>query len=70
MSDLADQAQAREEALAETLRRFGRAPVKSPAATGVCLNCGERLDGGRRWCSPECRDDWERQERAARRRGA
>jgi hypothetical protein len=27
--------------------------------TGECIWCGEPLQDGRRWCSPECRDDWE-----------
>lgn len=27
--------------------------------TGACLWCDEPLPDGRRWCSPECRDDWE-----------
>ncbi len=32
-------------------------PVAQP--TGCCLNCGTRLRKGRRWCDPECREDWE-----------
>lgn len=28
-------------------------------ATGECLFCGEDVKPGVRWCSPECRDDWE-----------
>lgn len=28
-------------------------------ATGACLYCGEQVKPGFRWCSPECRDDWE-----------
>lgn len=30
-----------------------------PSPTGACLWCDEPLPDGRRWCSPECRDDWE-----------
>jgi hypothetical protein len=30
-----------------------------PSPTGACLWCGEPLPDGRRWCSPECRDDWQ-----------
>jgi hypothetical protein len=30
-----------------------------PSPTGACLWCGEPLHDGRRWCSPECRDDWQ-----------
>lgn len=29
-------------------------------AIGVCLNCGERLTQGVRWCDAGCRDDWSR----------
>lgn len=37
-------------------------------ATGECLNegCGEKLAPGLRWCSPECRDDFERDQRRRR----
>lgn len=27
--------------------------------TGACLFCGETVKPGVRWCSLECRDDWE-----------
>jgi hypothetical protein len=30
-----------------------------PSPTGACLWCGEPLSDCRRWCSSECRDDWE-----------
>ena len=26
---------------------------------GICINCGVDVDGDRRWCSVECRDDFE-----------
>lgn len=28
---------------------------------GMCINpaCGEEIDGDGRWCSPECRDEWQ-----------
>lgn len=29
--------------------------------TGKCLYCGEKVDGARRWCCPECRDAWEKE---------
>jgi hypothetical protein len=55
--DLADLAQA----FSEPLERFtlaARCPA-APAATGHCLNCGEPLPAGRRWCDTDCRDDWQ-----------
>lgn len=27
-------------------------------AIGYCLNCGEPLDDGVRWCDADCRDDF------------
>ncbi|MDR4518944.1 MAG: hypothetical protein MRK00_16360 [Nitrosomonas sp.] len=32
---------------------------KAAEATGHCLFCGDDVEDGVRWCSPECRDDWE-----------
>ncbi len=29
-------------------------------ATGECLECGEPVGEGVRWCCKECRDDWQR----------
>ena len=61
-SDLIDQANE----AAEIFRRSAlsqRAP-EGPAATGYCFNCDAMLGTGLRWCGPECRDDYERIERA------
>ena len=56
--DLADFAQEAIEQLdALTIKR--RPHHAGPQATGFCLFCGEPLADGRRWCGPECRDDWE-----------
>ena len=30
---------------------------------GECYNCGEHLDGDRRWCDADCRDDHDKRER-------
>ena len=40
-----------------------RAPA-GPEATGFCLNCDARLREGARWCDANCREDWQKQERA------
>lgn len=57
MSDEADLANDRaEQDLAALLRR--RLPA-GPAATGACLWCETVVPFAVRWCSPECRDDWE-----------
>lgn len=58
MADEADIAQAKSELeLAAILA--SRLP-EGPAPTGECLFCGEPVCPGRRWCGPECRDDWQR----------
>lgn len=60
MADFADLGAAREEmdrALALKMRA-----LEGPAATGYCLACGVALDGGRRWCDADCRDDWQREQ--------
>lgn len=33
---------------------------KKIVGIGVCLNCGCEVEGDRRWCGPECRDEWVR----------
>jgi hypothetical protein len=56
--DEADIATDRLEAEMARLLRLRR--DSGPAPTGQCLWCGERIKKPRRWCSVECRDDWER----------
>lgn len=51
----------------EELRRClaqGYRKPAGPAPNGVCLFCGEALPAGARWCNKECREDWEREQRA------
>jgi hypothetical protein len=36
---------------------------KEAEATGFCLFCYEPVEAGRRWCCPECRDQWEKMRR-------
>lgn len=38
-------------------------------ATGHCLFCNVELESGKRFCSPDCRDDWELEQEAMRRHG-
>ncbi|MDR0233660.1 MAG: hypothetical protein LBI31_02490 [Zoogloeaceae bacterium] len=58
MSDLVDQAEAHNARLNAALMTRRR-PV-APEPTGLCLNCGDSTPDRARWCSVECRDDWER----------
>jgi len=39
----------------------------APKYNGHCLNCGDASRGA--FCNPECREDYERIERAAKRSG-
>lgn len=45
------------------------AAMKSPnvGATGLCLNCGHKVEQRQRWCDSGCRDDWARLNNATRR---
>lgn len=36
-----------------------KASHREVEATGFCLNCGEEVEPGRRWCCADCRDEWE-----------
>lgn len=62
MSDVADKGNDAAEFFQDIAlrRRF----QDGPAATGCCLNCGEKLtEPGARWCDVDCRDDWQRSQR-------
>jgi hypothetical protein len=56
MPNLADLAQIQQ----EQLDVYQVRKPEAPATTGFCLNCGEPVADGLRWCSVECRDDWQR----------
>ncbi len=58
MADEADRSQDRLELEDEIRKRYKFVVLDGPKATGNCLNCGDEVDGDRRWCSPECREDW------------
>ena len=58
MPDTVDLAQVQNERLNQAALAL-RKPV-APEATGRCLNCGEPLPDGQRWCDADCRDDWQR----------
>lgn len=35
-------------------------PVEIPKGIGMCMNCGAEVEGDRRFCDADCRDDHER----------
>ena len=43
-------------------RLASRRPAPLPP-TGDCYNCGEILEGDRRWCDADCRDEYDRRAR-------
>ena len=62
MADIFDRATEREEMDRERALKM-RKP-EGPKATGYCLECGEPVGEGRRWCiGVECRNRWERRRR-------
>ena len=61
MTDIFDRATEREEMDREIALR-ARKP-EGPEATGRCLWCGDETTQGRRWCSAQCRDEWEYHQR-------
>lgn len=63
ISDTNDMSSAHEEMARFAATQFRR--PEGPAATGECLNCGELLPAGLRWCDADCRNDYERQEAMA-----
>lgn len=65
-ADLADEFQ--ERFIADSLQRHRTEQSSVLKATGKCLFCEEPLEAGHRWCDTHCRDDWQREEDAKRRR--
>lgn len=61
MSDIIDQANDRaQQDLDRAIRAARRASAALPEPCGHCLNCGDPVEEGLRWCpGGECRDDWQ-----------
>jgi hypothetical protein len=71
MSDSVDEANDLQDLLTtmavEAQRKLAQQHSKTlQACTGACLNCEEKLDGGR-FCDSDCRDDFEKRLNARRR---
>jgi len=67
MPDLIDEATDKAEMFRATaLRTTLKASAEIPTGIGICLWCGDDVDGARRWCSPECRDLFEADKRGRR----
>lgn len=65
MSDIVDDAQAAEQLfLLGALRKRQQSATQPVKGTGSCLSCGEAItDERKRWCGPECRDEWQKEQR-------
>jgi hypothetical protein len=59
MADEVDRANDLAQQLLDAAIAAAKKKPNSPKPTGACLWCSEPLPDGRRWCSPECRDEWE-----------
>lgn len=68
MPDEIDQAQ---ESAERALEMLIHAPRRSdqPRPTGFCHFCAEAIADGLPFCGPECRDDWQREQRLLARAG-
>lgn len=49
--------------LRESLRKQQQRATSTPSGIGMCLFCGEEVEGDRRWCDAVCRDDWQRRQK-------
>lgn len=70
MADVADVADEFQEAFLASSMALHRAQVSTaPQPTGHCLYCENPLaKAGHRWCDKDCRDDWQKEEDANRRK--
>jgi len=60
MTDQFDQASDREMLDREIAVSQARKLKTHIEPTGHCLECGEPVSDGKRWCDNFCRDDWQR----------
>lgn len=62
--DIADIGNERaQEFLDDAIAAVRRKASAIETGVGICLNCGAAVDGLRRWCDVDCRDDWEREQK-------
>lgn len=64
MSDEADLTSERMELEAEIQRKYSnKQALQEYAPTGFCLNCGDKVPEGFRWCDVSCRNDHQARQR-------
>ena len=59
MADEADEALRTEESYLRQSMAHCKRPESTAQATGWCNHCGKSVDKLVRWCSADCRDEWE-----------
>lgn len=60
MADEADRAEIQEQMARDlSIRAAIGKPLDMSNPSGECWNCGEETGIERRWCGPDCRNDWE-----------
>jgi len=70
MSDACDRADIEvERELTEALRNQAARAATMQQPCGFCFNCDEIVAAGQRYCDGDCRDDFERLERARKNKG-
>jgi hypothetical protein len=60
MSDEIDIAANIEQLQRDTAINIARQLKTKILSTGKCLHCDIEIEGDRRWCDVNCRDDWEK----------
>lgn len=54
----------------QLIRAIEKARSELTEPTGICLNCEEKLEGTRRFCNAECREDYESRSKVLRKQYA
>ena len=68
MADEADATQERME-VEEAFRRRQRTGPLLPPANGRCLYCSDPVDDGQHFCSIDCRQDWDKEQKIRKAQG-
>lgn len=71
MTDEIDRAQIAEQYAQSDRDQAYKIPARGLSAVGFCHNCGDPIAPGLMFCpdGPECRDDYEKRQRARQREG-
>ena len=64
MTDIFDQASEQEEMLRNAAISNARVPIQKILPIGKCYNCEESLGDEHLFCDADCRDDWQKRNRA------